>query len=178
MNAIALLKQQTLSAHNWTHKLIKDIPLDRWEDIPEGSITNVSWQIGHLIISEHYNNVLSIRGKIPVIFEKIPLRTYVGLFTMGTQGSQIVGEIKPSVLLENLNFIQDQSLQSIEGLSVDSLNEPIVPTKRDHPIANTKVGVLSWNVQHILWHCGQLASLKRALLNRPSFSSKPQVNKS
>ena len=51
MNQIEILSKQTYDAYAWVNKLISAIPYDKWDDIPDVIASNVSWQVGHLILS-------------------------------------------------------------------------------------------------------------------------------
>jgi hypothetical protein len=61
MNVTDLLVKQTKDAHIWTNKLIDSIPMENWDDTPDTLASNISWQVGHLIISENYHAILVIR---------------------------------------------------------------------------------------------------------------------
>jgi len=34
---------------------------------------------------------------------------------------------------------------------------------KPHPFVTTKENAISWNVKHTMWHCGQIAMLKRVI---------------
>ncbi len=54
MNTVELLKIQTENAYEWTNKIIASIPAEKWDNIPDTIDTNVTWQVGHLIMSFYF----------------------------------------------------------------------------------------------------------------------------
>ena len=67
--------------------------------------------------------------------------------------------------LEHLKLMQLQSLGVIDSLSENDLRKPVEPTKVPHPIAKTKFDAIDWNIKHTMWHCGQIATIKRIVDN-------------
>jgi len=54
----------------------------------------------------------------------------------------------------------------LQGCSKDDAPDGNVveePTKRKHPVAKTKFEAISWNIKHTMWHCGQIACIKRLI---------------
>lgn len=162
MTAIDILLKQTRDAHHWTHKLIDSVPDDLWYTTPEVLASNIAWHVGHLVISEYYHAILVIKGFDEEITAKIDLRTHNQLYGYNSDPRNQVDQANPLLLREQLHFIQKKVLTTIGELSVSDLEAAVEqPIKQKHPVANTKFEAISWNVKHTMWHCGQMATLKR-----------------
>ena len=164
MTAIEVLAQQTYDAHEWTNKLVDGIPFELWKKTPDTISSNISWQIGHLIISEHYHAILVTVGFKDAIMKTIPMREYGKLYSYDTTPAESVNAIEPGVLREQLTYMQEQVLETIRSFPEEDLEHKVEqPIKMKHPVAVTKFEAISWNIKHTMWHCGQIATLKRLL---------------
>jgi hypothetical protein len=85
----------------FTNKLTKTVPYEKWDNIPEIIQTNISWQVGHLIMSHYFHSII----------KKIPIKDYDELFTKASPENS-VGKIDPALLSEQLNMVQQKSLAS------------------------------------------------------------------
>jgi len=168
MNQVEILLAQTRGAYDWTNKLLNSIPHKTWDTTPAIIETNVSWQVGHLIVSLYYHSIMVITGHKMDILGKLPLKEYDLLFTAG-EPEKVVGKINPMLLQEQLNLMELKSLETIQSLSKNDLEDKLVPTPISHPIAKTKFEALDWNIKHTMWHCGQLGLLKRVVDERYDF---------
>ncbi|UZR99222.1 DinB family protein [Chondrinema litorale] len=169
MNEIEVLLAQTKSTHHWMDELIYSIPEDKWGVTPENLDTNVLWQVGHLIMSEAYHGVFCIQGFPMDMVQQMPLRDYSNSFSFNEPPVNAVGKFKPEDLKKHLRIIQNKILDVYDTLSLEDMSKPLEPTKVPHPVAKTKFEALSWNVQHNMWHCGQLGILKRMVDERYDF---------
>ena len=172
MNNLETLIYQTRMAHSLTNKIIHSVPFDRWDEIPQGIETNVTWQAGHLIFSQHFHAIMCIAGLLPEIKEKVPLRQFAEWFTFGSKPADVVGKTEAKMLKEQLELIQAKSIEIISAMTMEELGSDLEPTKMPHPIAKTKQEALSWNQQHIFWHLGQLGMVVRGMGLRYDFGLK------
>ncbi|NME71435.1 DinB family protein [Flammeovirga aprica] len=171
MNSKTMLLKQTEDAYQWLNKLVESIPYEKWDQIPENVETNVTWQVGHLIMSFNFHSIMTIRGAQPELYQKFPIREYADLF-INAQPSECVGKVEPEVLMEHCKIVQRKSLDIIASLDEADLSEKLEPTKVPHPIADVKFEALDWNIKHTMWHCGQIGVLKRVLDKRYDFGLK------
>ena len=169
MDTISVLVTQTKSAYEWFNKLALSVPKDEWEYSPNVMETNIAWQVGHQIISYYYHSILSITGHQPDVFEQVPIRKYADWYTFKSTASQTNDKDTVGNLEKNLLFMQAKSLEIIQNLSPDDLDKPLEPLDQPHPVAKTKFEAIDWNIKHTLWHCGQIAMLKRVMNNPYSF---------
>ncbi|MBW3467010.1 DinB family protein [Arthrospiribacter ruber] len=168
MTEIDVLTKQTEDVYNWTHKLIKTIPLEKWDMLPGVIESTISWQVGHLIMSHYYHSIMVIVGHQMDIIQKIPLKEHDELFTNALPRKS-VGKINPSDLINQLTMVQHKSIDIIKTLSLTGLQKKLEPMPTPHPIAKTKFEALNWNINHTMYHCGQIGIIKRLIDQRHDF---------
>lgn len=166
MTEIEVLIKQTGSAYDWTNKLMVSVPIQKWGFIAGAVGSHINWQIGHQIISIYYHTIMTTVGHIPELIEKMNLRQYTKLCGYDTFAKDMTELSDPEKLKEDLKQMQDKSLEVISSLSENDLWESVEPTKVPHPVAKTKFEAIDWNIKHTMWHCGQMAVLKR-MVDRP-----------
>lgn len=153
------------------NKLLDTISYTQWDITPGVIQSNITWQAGHLVVSFYYHSIMVIAGHQMEILQKMPMKGYGALFTNASPAAA-VGKTDPEVLHNHLRYLQQQSLEMIGSLSPGDLNSDLVPTPMTHPIAKKKGEALTWNIHHTLWHCGQIALLKRVIDSRFDFGLK------
>jgi hypothetical protein len=144
--------------------------MGQWDHIPDGIESNITWQAGHLLVSYYYHSIMVITGHQMDILREIPLKEYSELFTKGAP-VRVVGKTSAAVLRQHLAVIEKRSIGIIETLSAEQLTAPLEPVMPQHPIAQTKLAAIDWNIKHTMWHCGQLAMLKRSINGRLEFAN-------
>lgn len=137
MNTIELLIHQNANAYDWTNKLIENVPLEKWEIIPETIESSISWQVGHLIISHYFHTVMVIRGHQMDILRQLPIKDYSDYFTVA-RAEQSVGKFSPEKLLADLKIMQQKSLEILATVTPDELGNALEPTPTPHPVAKNK----------------------------------------
>jgi len=163
-----MLAKQTESAYAWANKLIVSIPYEKWDTTPDIIESNITWQTGHLIVSFYYHTIMVIVGHQMDLLQQIPLKVYSQLFTNAAPVDAI-GKTNPSPLQNHLFLMQQRSLEIIQSLSLADLEADLLPAPFPHPIAKNKYEALDWNIQHTMWHCGQIGLLKRVVDKRFIF---------
>ena len=172
MSTSEILLTQTVEAHQWTNKLIDAVPFGKWDETPPTIESNISWQVGHLITSKHYHAIMCVHGVQGELMEKIPFRDYAKLFAFGSPASDCVGRVNPENLKSHLVLVQEWSEKLIKNLTEEEMDEPLHATKMPNPVAKTKFQAISWNIKHIMWHCGQIAILRRLVSHPVDFGIK------
>ncbi len=81
--------------------------------------------------------------------------------TFDTSPSEMVGKTTPEVLRSHLIHMQEKSIEVINSLSPEDLQDDLEPTKIPHPVARIKFEAIDWNIKHVMRHCGQIASIMR-----------------
>ncbi len=163
MTEIEMLSKQTTDAYRWLNTLIDTIPENKWNEIPAVLESNISWQIGHQVISIYYHSILVIKGHQKDILEQVPIQKYAELYGLDSSPKNAVEKMTTTTLKSHLKIIEEKSLEIINSLTPEELTKELIPGKVEHPVAKNKFEALDWNIKHIMWHCGQLASLKKIL---------------
>jgi len=171
MNQVDILTKQTADAYEWTNRLVNSIPFDKWDQTPEVIESNISWQVGHLILSFYYHSIMVITGHRMDILQQVPMREYDKLFTHSSP-FDAAGKADPARLRNELFLLQAKSLDTIRGLTPEDLEKNIEATGVPHPVAKTKFEAIDWNIKHTMWHCGQIGILKRIIDRRYDFGLK------
>lgn len=168
MTEVEFITRQTENVYEWTNKLIESVPFTKWNNTPDVVETNITWQVGHLIMSHYFHTMMVIVGHQRDVFEKIPLKEYDEIFTSGGPNG-VKGKVDPEVLLGQLRYVQFRSLEIINSMTPERLSAALEPTHIPHPIAKTKFESLDWNIKHTMYHCGQIGILKRVVDVRYDF---------
>ena len=169
MNEVENLVQHTKDVYGWLNKFIEATPQDRWDETPAVIESNVTWQVGHMITSIYFHTIMVIRGHQPDILKTIPLKEYVELFSFNETPQHAAGKTDPTTLKNQLTMMEEKSLHIIGTLSLEELTHPLEPTRTPHPIATIKSESLYWNINHTMYHCGQIGILKRIVSERYDF---------
>mgnify|MGYP000149910545 CR=1 FL=1 len=164
MNVIDVLIKQTKEAHAWSNKLVDSIPMELWENTPKILNSNISWQVGHLVLSENYHAIMVVTGFDAEIAKQIEIKLHNQMYGYGSLPQEIIGKSNPLELKHHLYYVQNKVIQTVSGLTMKDLESPVEqPIKQKHPVAKTKFEAVSWNIKHTMWHCGQIATIKRLL---------------
>ncbi|CAA9308501.1 MAG: hypothetical protein AVDCRST_MAG56-6025 [uncultured Cytophagales bacterium] len=177
MTAKDLLLDQTASSHRWIEKMIDHVPAEKWGLIPAGLNTSLKWQVGHLVLSQHYHGVVVIAGPQPDLLEKLPVKAYSPYFVFGDKIGEVDERFTVEELRASLRLVQEKGLWAIGQLADGDLAGPLFPRPVPHPVATNKQEALSWNVKHNMWHCGQIGMVARAVGHPFDFKLKELTRK-
>jgi hypothetical protein len=168
MTETQTLTLQTENAYDWTNKLIKSIPFEKWEVMPDVIQTSISWQVGHLIMSHYFHSIMVIVGHQLDVIQHIPIKEYGALFTDASPAKS-TGRIPAPLLFDQLTIVQQKSIGIVKSLTSAELENSLEPTHIAHPIAKVKREAINWNIQHTMYHCGQIGILSRIIEKRYDF---------
>ncbi|MFT3680844.1 MAG: DinB family protein [Ferruginibacter sp.] len=157
------LKSQTADVYNWTNKLIENIAFEKWVITPAIVETNLAWQLGHLTLSQYYYTVVLVTGPRKDFAEDINLKKYSGLFANGHRIKELPPEITVQELITNWNAVQMLTNEILSSLQDIDLAAGVFNLPKPHPFVKTKEQAVSWNIKHTMWHCGQIATLRRVI---------------
>ncbi len=130
---------------------------------PEILETNLAWQIGHLTLSQYYYAIVLIIGPQHDFSESINMKKYSRLFATGQKRKELSSEISGKELADNWQSIQTLTIQTLTNLQDSDINTETFKMQKSHPFVRTKENSISWNIKHTMWHCGQMAMLKRII---------------
>lgn len=165
MSKIEFLKEQIIESRNFVNRLMSELPEDLWYAIPQGTDSNFAWQIGHLIVSQHFHAICCITGKNEAVNRIIPVPDYVGLFNgMGTRHRSVEKDLIPTARLKSqLDAVHEICIDSLSRLDDSILSEDLEPIPFKHPVADNKYEALSWCFKHEMWHSAEMEAIKVAL---------------
>ncbi|MBY0586117.1 DinB family protein [bacterium] len=166
MAAIDFVRQQMIVTRDYTHRLLRATPPDRWLEIPTGGVSNVAWQVGHIAIAAYRLGLSRIRDPQPTDDVLIPPR-YLELYGKGTNPSSFPDQNEsPAELCRVMDGVQAQVLRESEGWKDEDLKtECLLP----HPIFSTKIDSLWWYSRHESIHAGQIGLIRRMLGYDPAW---------
>jgi len=162
---LEFIKEQSKSTRNQTLDILGQTPFELWDETPPVIESNISWQVGHLIVSQYYHSIAVIAKPNLEIFKKVPLKDYIPIFSMLTKSTTNDLKPEPQKLLSDLEIVNNYALDVLDQMIDENLDDPLEPTRMPHPIANTKYEALTWSFRHEMWHLGQISTLKRIIGN-------------
>lgn len=162
MTTVDFLKNQVVETRNFTKRLIAEMPEELWFEIPENTNANFAWQIGHIMLAQHYHIISCAFGIEPAVLEKIPVREYGKVFAGLGSPHRSVGTdfATPGELRENLDFVFDQCVDKLAHANDEMLKEELEPASFKNPIAQNKYDAISWSFKHEMWHCAEMEQIK------------------
>jgi len=161
---LELACKQIEFARDYTHSLIVDVEDDLWFTIPDGCVTHVAWQVGHLAMAQYGLCLFRIRGRQPEDTELMS-STFRKKYSKGTTPDSVLGNNPaPAEIRGVLDRVYQQSMQEMATYDEAVLQEPI-----DMPYAAyaTKLGGMLFCSHHEMLHAGQIGLLRRLLGKGP-----------
>lgn len=151
-------------ARRYTRNLLEATDLADWFRMPEGGVTHVAWQVGHLAIAQYRLALWRIRGARPEDGRLIP-ESFQSTFGYGSVPSSDPADF-PSI--EEIQAVFDavhrQTLHELASLPDPDLDAPV---ERPTHLFSTKQGALLWCGQHEFLHAGQIGLIRRLLGKQP-----------
>lgn len=156
-------------ARHYTLGLLSDIPDEKWFWMPQGGVTHVAWQVGHIAMAEYNLTLARIRGILPRDRELFTIDNFAELFgRTSIPQADAANYPTPSALRETLTRIHAQSQQELPALADEELDQPSALAK-PHPIVTTKLSSLLWCAQHEMIHAGQVGLQRRMMGTEPKW---------
>lgn len=150
-------------ARQYTLSLLEDIDDDQWFCQPEGSVTHLAWQVGHLAMAEYALTMLRIRGKEPSDREFMT-NDFFRRFQKGTQPDADPSTY-PAIesILGTFHAVHARAMEELAAY-VDADLQESLPA----PVAmfDNKLGSIFFCSNHEMLHAGQIGLLRR-LLGKP-----------
>jgi hypothetical protein len=153
----AVIGQMTF-ARDYTLQLLESVPEELWKTTPAGCSTNISWQVGHLAVSQYGLMLFRQRGRAEGDLELMPgwLRKKFGRGTVPpTDPAEIPSKQE---LLSILSAIHRASLAATATYGAEHLAEP---TEMPYAVFPIKLGALLFCPLHESIHSGQIGVLRR-----------------
>jgi hypothetical protein len=164
MSRLQLAIDQISFARNYTFWLLDQTPETEWFRQPQGGVTHIAWQVGHLAMAEYRMALERIRGPQPRDTELIS-DEFIRLF-----GGKSLPDPDPakypsqSAIRGVFDRVHQQTLQELQTLDDSELDKDVL---KPHPRVKTKLWALVWCAQHESVHAGQIGLLRRLLGHSP-----------
>lgn len=162
--SLALAIEQIKFARQYTLSLIDDVEDELWFTIPDGCVTHVGWQVGHLAMAQYGLCLFRMRGRQPEDTELMS-SSFRKKYSKGTTpdpGSE--ANPTPAEIRDVFQRVYERSLAEMPTYSAALLDEAV-----DMPYAvhATKLGGLLFCSHHEMLHAGQIGLLRRLLGKDP-----------
>lgn len=146
-------------ARRYTLELIESVPADQWLVTPDGCPTHLTWQVGHLAVTEYGLLLFRLRGRAESDLELVP-GWFRKRYGRSSQPSSATDQLGRDAMLERLATIHEAGMEEVRRASPEQLMEPC-----ELPYAGpaTKLGSLLFAPMHEMIHAGQIGLLRRML---------------
>ncbi len=157
---LQVVRRQIEFARAYSSQLIDTVDYEDWFRIPDGAVSHIAWQVGHLAMAEYGLTLLRIRGKEPSDAEFIT-NAFMRCFKKGsTPQSDPSAYPDAPEIRQVFDAVHDRALQEMESYTLEDLAESLpAPTA----MYETKLGSLFFCPMHEMMHAGQIGSIRRML---------------
>ena len=144
--------------------LLTDLDDTEWFLMPNGCVTHVAWQVGHLAMAEYGLCLFRQRGRADVDAQ-LMTSAFRKQFSRGSQPEPDPAKNpSPTEIRDVLQRVHAQVLRELPTLTASQLAEPV---DMPYSVTPTKLGALFFCAQHEMLHAGQLGLLRRLLGKTP-----------
>lgn len=161
---LEIAAKQIEFAKRYNEQLYTDVPHDDWFRIPDGCVTHIGWQVGHLAVAQYGLMCFRQRGRLPIDRDLLTngFRKQFGKGSTPVAGAE--NNPTPTEILETAAVIHKQAMKELAENDGSTLNDPC-----DMPTAGfpTKYGALLFCAHHEMLHAGQIGMLRRMLGREP-----------
>lgn len=156
--------EQIKFARSYSTELIESFDESEWFIIPEGGVTHLGWQVGHLAMAMYGLTLIRTRGKEPTDAEFIS-NAFFRTFKKGTTPvADATAYPTPAEIRSVFDGVYQQALKEMPGFDQDALLDNLpAPTA----VYDNKLGSLLFCSAHELIHSGQIGVLRRMLGKDP-----------
>ncbi|HRX78582.1 MAG: DinB family protein [Planctomycetaceae bacterium] len=161
---LELARKQIEFARSYTKSLLADVEPSEWFTIPEGCVTHLAWQVGHLAMAQYGLCLFRIRGRQPVDTELMS-SAFRKKYSKGTTpDSNPDKNPSPEEIMQVFERVYQQAMHEMGAYDDATLRAPV-----DMPYAAyaTKLGALLFCSHHEMIHAGQIGLLRRMLGKAP-----------
>lgn len=157
---LELARKQIEFARDYTKTLLADFEPGDWFKIPEGCVSHLAWQVGHLAMAQYGLCLFRIRGRQPIDTDLMS-SAFRKKYSKGTTPDpDPANNPSPVEIMQVFERVYEQVMQEMPNYSAATLSEPV-----DMPSAvyATKLGALLFCSHHEMIHAGQIGLLRRLL---------------
>jgi hypothetical protein len=161
---LAVAIKQIDSARRYTHTLLDGLEDDDWLRMPQGGVTHLAWQMGHLAMAQYMLTMVRMRGKRPED-ESLISKPFLRLFTKGSRPAADPALYPP--IAEIRRVFDAVHARAMEELPLTPAEELEAKVPEPHVAFDTKLGSLFFCAHHEMLHAGQIGLLRRLLGKEP-----------
>jgi DinB superfamily len=163
-NRLQLAIDQIQFARNYTLSLLADLEEPDWFRQPEGCVTHLAWQIGHLAMAQYGLCLFRMRGRAE-IDTALMSSSFRKKFSKGTTPDPETARNPPLAEIRGVfDRVFEQTLLELPGFTDRQLDESVDIPWTAFP---TKFGGLLFCSHHEMLHAGQIGLLRRLLGKSP-----------
>lgn len=163
MSQLADAIQQIRIARRYSEDLLSNVDDADWFRFPDGGVSHIAWQAGHLAVCEYGLAIKRIRGAKPDDDQIIGAEAFQ-LFGKGSVPEADASKYPPVAdIRELLTRVHTAALAELETLTDEAASESA--GEPAHPMFGTKLEALRWCSAHEFLHAGQIGLLRRQLGN-------------
>jgi hypothetical protein len=145
-------------ARQYTLQLIESVPEELWYQKPDGLVSHLAWQVGHLAVSQYGLMLFRQRGRAEGDPKVMPswLRKQFGRGSVPSDSAESMPA--PEQLMQHLASIHEQSIAETAQLTAATLRDACDPPYCLYP---NKLGALMLAPIHESIHAGQIGLIRR-----------------
>jgi uncharacterized damage-inducible protein DinB len=159
MRSLASIQDQLITSTFFTRMALKDLSEEQWEITPPALGTHVNWQFGHILLAKYHFGVELISGPNAGIFD---VDLFKRCYDRGSDPcASAAYRPRKAALLEAAQNLDAALMHIIGGMDEADLAAPV---KTFLPVVQSKHAALLFCGSHQMYHNGQLALVRKALL--------------
>ena len=161
---LEIARKQIEFARGYTHTLLDGVADDEWFRVPEGSVTHLAWQLGHLAMAQYMLTLFRVRGKQAEDEQLIPKR-FLRKFLKGTTPDSDREQYPPlEEIRGTFDGVYARLMSEWESFEQYDLTEQVV---EPYAVYGNKLGSLLFAANHEMLHAGQIGLTRRLLGKQP-----------
>lgn len=163
MSQLADAIAQIRIARQYSEDLLSNVEDEDWFRFPDGGVSHIAWQAGHLAVCEYGLAMKRIRG-VASEDDDLIAAEHFQLFGKGSVPEADATKYPAVAEIRDLLIrVHAAALHELESFTDEAANEPVGEPK--HPMFGTKLEALRWCAAHEFLHAGQIGLLRRQLGN-------------
>ncbi|MEX0885989.1 MAG: DinB family protein [Phycisphaeraceae bacterium] len=155
---VQLVRDQWDVTRRYTLMVLDHMPRARWAEMPPCVASHVTWQVGHLTLTQAGNALAGVCG---VAVDGLLPEGYRELFGKGSRPlAEAERYPEPEAMLTSLARVHARLMDALGTLDDAVLDEP---ASHSTGMVHNKLDMLLWMVRHEMLHVGQIGLIRRAL---------------
>lgn len=147
-------------ARGYLNGLLEHVEPSDWFRVPDGCVSHVAWQVGHIAVAQYGLVLFRQRGRAENDTELMP-GPFRKRFGKGSEPSAITTETySQEQIVQVLRDVYEESMKLLPTLTAEKLWEPEEIPYAGYP---RKLGSVLLAPMHEMLHAGQVGTLRRAL---------------